>query len=234
MIFYASLCKTMEKGRVIGIDIEIRDSTRKALKSHPLAPLISLVEGNSTAESVVNRVKSLITKGETVMVILDSNHTKKHVLAELEAYQDLISPGSYIIAADGNMKDLYDVPRGKPQWREDHPAAATREFAEKHPEFELQTPAWEFKISSLRENVSYWPSGWLRRRGLLSRGKVMVKEWFGRQKLPEEKKMTEWKESRNDKPSPRGEWKEFVKQFIPPILLPVYRKVRRLLGRSSH
>jgi cephalosporin hydroxylase len=98
------------------------------------------------------------------MVILDSNHTRQHVLSELEAYHDLITSGSYIVATDGSMKFLYDVPRGTPTWIDDHPAAAARKFAEAHPEFVLEQPAWPFNESGLTENITHWPEAWLKRR----------------------------------------------------------------------
>jgi cephalosporin hydroxylase len=113
---------------------------------------------------MVDRVKALVRSGETVLVVLDSSHTKDHVLAELRAYSLLVSPGSYIIAADGIMRDLSDVPRGKPEWARDNPAAAVAEFARKHSEFVLEDPAWPFNESELTENVTYWPKGWLRRK----------------------------------------------------------------------
>ena len=164
LVFYASLCKAMGKGRVIGVDIEIRPHNRQAIETHQLAPLITLMEGSSTAPDVVDRVKSCVKPQEVVMVILDSNHSKQHVLDELEAYYDLVTPGSYIIATDGIMKALHDVPRGKPEWLWDNPSDAAAEFAQRHPEFILEQPAWPFNESELRENVTYWPGAWLRRR----------------------------------------------------------------------
>ena len=98
---------------MIGIDIEIRPHNRQAIEAPPLSPLITLVEGDSVAPETVRKVHSLVKPGEVVMVFLDSCHTKQHVLAELEAYHDLVTPGSYIVATDGIMKDLYDVPHGK-------------------------------------------------------------------------------------------------------------------------
>lgn len=164
LVFYASLCKAMGKGRVIGIDIEIRPQNRKAIETHELSPLITLVEGSSIASGVIERVKSFVKPKEAVMVVLDSDHSKRHVLAELEAYHDLINPKSYIIVADGIMKDLHDVPRGKPEWTWNNPAAAAAEFVQKHPEFVLEEPIWPFNESELRRNVTYCFGGWLRRK----------------------------------------------------------------------
>lgn len=165
LVYYASLCKAMERGRVVGIDIEIRPHNRASIEAHELFPLITLVEGSSTDPGIVRRVGSLVKPGEVVLVILDSNHTKQHVADELEAYAGLVTPGSYIVATDGVMREVYDVPRGTASWEWDHPAAAAAEFAAAHPEFELVQPEWPFNESDLRRNITHWPDAWLRRRG---------------------------------------------------------------------
>lgn len=164
LIFYSSLCKAMEKGRVIGIDIEIRPHNRAAIEAHPLSDRITLIEGSSTAPEVVAQVKSLVKPGETVLVILDSNHTYAHVADELEAYADLVTPGSYIVATDGIMYDLADVPRATAAWATDNPTWAARDFAAKHPEFVIRQPAWPFNESELSQNITHWPEAWLKRR----------------------------------------------------------------------
>lgn len=164
LIFSASLCKLMGKGRVIGIDIEIRPHNRKAIEAHELFSYITLIEGSSTEAAIVNKAKALIKPGETVLVILDSCHTKQHVLDELDAYYDLVTPGSYIVATDGSMKDLHDVPRGNPAWKSDHPTAAAIEFAQRHAEFTIEQPSWPFNESELTENITHWPGAWLRRK----------------------------------------------------------------------
>ncbi|AFY80280.1 cephalosporin hydroxylase family protein [Oscillatoria acuminata] len=164
LIYYASLCKAIDKGRVIGIDIEIRPHNRKAIEAHELFPYITLVEGNSIEPELVHQVKSTVKPGETVMVILDSCHTKAHVLAELEAYADLVTPGSYLVATDGIMKEVSDVPRGQAEWHCDNPTAAAAEFVQQHPEFILKQPEWPFNESELTENVTHWPEAWLQRK----------------------------------------------------------------------
>lgn len=163
LVYYAGLCKILGKGRVIGIDIDIHTLSRKAIEEHELSSYITLIEGDSASPGVVGEVKSLVKSSETVMVMLDSNHTRAHVLAELNAYHDLVSQGSYIVATDGIMKDLYDVPRGQPEWAVDNPAAAAVQFANSHPEFVLEQPEWMFNESELETNLTYWPKAWLRR-----------------------------------------------------------------------
>lgn len=163
LVFYASLCKAIGNGRVIGIDVEIRPHNRRAIEEHPLAGLIQLVEGSSTDPRIVRQVKSLVRPREKVLVLLDSNHTKQHVADELDAYAEFVTPASYIVATDGIMRDLHDVPRGKPGWRADNPCAAVAQFLSKRSDFVLERPAWPFNESDLASPVTHWPDAWLRR-----------------------------------------------------------------------
>lgn len=163
LILYASLCLAIGKGRVIGVDIEIRPHNRAAIESHELARFITLIEGDAAAAETIARVQSEVRSAERVLVLLDSNHSKAHVRRELEAYGPLVTPGSYIVATDGLMRDLHDVPRGKPEWAHDHPAAAAADFAAAHPEFVLEQPPPPFSESALTEPVTHWPGAWLRR-----------------------------------------------------------------------
>lgn len=164
LALYATLCKAMDKGRVIGVDVEIRPHNRRAIESHPLASLITLIEGDSVAPDTIEGVRAQIHPGDTVLVVLDSCHTKEHVLSELEAYHDMVTPGSYIVATDGVMRDLHDVPGGQSDWMQNNPVAAAEEFAARHPEFSIEPPEWVFNESSLTQNVTQWPQAWLRRR----------------------------------------------------------------------
>lgn len=163
LIFYASLFKAMGKGRVVGVDIEIRPHNRKAIEAHELSPLITLVEGSSVASDTVKKVNALVKPGETVLVILDSNHTKRHVAAELDAYAPLVSAGSYIVATDGVMSLVADAPGGHPEWVQDNPTVAAAEFAQAHPEFALEEPPFPFNEGQITERVTHWPGAYLRR-----------------------------------------------------------------------
>jgi cephalosporin hydroxylase len=163
LIFYANLCKIFGKGRVIGVDIDIRPHNRVAIEKHTLSEYITLIEGSSVDKNIVDQVKKSIRHNESVMVFLDSNHSKQHVLEELEAYSGLVTTGSYIVATDGIMKDLYDVPRGNEGWQWDNPSDAAIEFLREHKEFALEQPLWHFNESSLSENITHWPNSWLKR-----------------------------------------------------------------------
>lgn len=163
LIFYASLCKAMGKGRVIGVDIEIRPHNRKAIEAHDLAPYITLIEGSSVAPEVVRRVYDLVKPGEKVLVCLDSNHSRDHVLAELEAYSGLVTPGSYMVAMDGIMEDLAGSPRSKPDWSWNNPRRAALAFAQHHPDFAIEEPSFVFNEGAVKERITYWPSAFLKK-----------------------------------------------------------------------
>jgi cephalosporin hydroxylase len=165
LIFYASLFKAMGKGRVIGVDIEIRPHNRKAIEAHELFEYITLIEGSSVDENIVECVKSLIKPEEKVFVMLDSNHSKQHVLAELNAYSELVSIGSYIVAADGIMESLVDAPRSNEDWSWNNPKAAVEEFIKTHDNFIIEEPEFLFNEGLITERVTYWPSAFLRRIG---------------------------------------------------------------------
>jgi cephalosporin hydroxylase len=166
LLFHAAMCELLGKGRVVGVDLHLAAADRDAIRQHALAPRITLIEGNSTSAAMVGLVGELILPGEVVLVILDSSHTKDHVREELESYSRLVTSGSYIVVADGLMRDLADVPGGKHEWATDNPLNAVEEFVLDHPEFEQAQPAWPFHEGPLTENVSHWPGGWLRRRSL--------------------------------------------------------------------
>lgn len=163
LVFYASLCKAMGKGRIIGIDIDIRSHNRKALEEHFLFEYIDLIEGGSTDEQSIAVVESLLKPKETILVILDSNHSYEHVTRELEIYSQYVSIGSYIVATDGVMRDLEHVPRGVEGWATDNPSNAAIDYVVKHQNFEICQPPWPFNESTLSKNVTHWPNAWLKR-----------------------------------------------------------------------
>lgn len=104
-----------------------------------------------------------------MLVVLDSDHSYKHVMDELNAYAPMVTEGSWIVATDGLMRDLTDVPRGAAGWDKDNPADAARDFAARNPEFVLGEPAWPFSESTLTGNITHWPDAWLQRVAASSR-----------------------------------------------------------------
>jgi hypothetical protein len=61
------------------------------------------------------------------------------------------------------MQDLHDVPRGKPEWKEDNPAAAAQEFVATHPDFIITSPPLAYNESNLGDVITHWPSAWIKR-----------------------------------------------------------------------
>jgi cephalosporin hydroxylase len=163
LIFYATLCKAMDKGRVIGIDVEIRAPQRKAIQSHQLFPFITLVDGDSVDPATVERVKASVQPAEIVLVLLDSSHTKEHVLAELNAYAPLVSRGSYIVAMDGIMEYLVGAPRTQSDWASNNPKQAAQDWVEAHPDFRIEEPPLLFNEGNNCQRVTYWPRAFIKR-----------------------------------------------------------------------
>ncbi|MDH4173810.1 MAG: cephalosporin hydroxylase family protein [Betaproteobacteria bacterium] len=156
-VLYASILELLGKGQVIGVDVEVRSYNRAAILAHPLAHRIRIVEASSIEQRTREAIGRAVSGAAQVMVILDSNHSRGHVAAELELYHSLVTPGSYLVAMDGAQAHVWDTPRGKAEWREDNPLPAMAAFLASHPEFETD-PYWT------RAHVTSSPGGYLRRR----------------------------------------------------------------------
>ncbi len=163
LVLYASLLKALGKGRVIGVDIEIRPHNREAIEAHVLAPGITLIEGDAIAPGTVEKVRALVRPDEKVMLILDSHHARAHVLAELRAYAPMVTPGSYALVADGIMEDLVGASRTRPEWVTDNPRAAAADFVKENDAFVIVDPPFPFNEGTVRRRITYWKGGILRR-----------------------------------------------------------------------
>jgi cephalosporin hydroxylase len=163
LIFYASLFKAMERGRVIGVDIEIRPHNRQAIESHFLSSYISLIEGSSTAQETIQEVSKLVQPGERALVILDSNHTYSHVLEELRLYSKFVPVGSYIVATDGIMEYVVGAPRSNADWGTNNPKKAAEDFVKENDNFIIDEPTFPFNEGLITERVTYWPSAYIKR-----------------------------------------------------------------------
>jgi cephalosporin hydroxylase len=138
--------------RVLGIDIDIRAHNRAQIESHPMASRIDLLQGSSIAPEVVAKAAAFAT-GKRTLVVLDSNHTHEHVLAELRAYAPLVGKGSYLVVMDTTGDE---VPAGfyqdRPWGPGNSPKSAARTFLEECDRFEVDR-AMDHKllISASRE-----------------------------------------------------------------------------------
>lgn len=126
------------KRRVVGVDIDIRQHNRVAIEAHPLANRIDMIQGSAIAPEVIEQVRRHAEGQQVVLVCLDSNHTHDHVLAELEAYAPLVTPGSYCVAFDTVIEDM---PAGsfpdRPWDVGNNPKTAVHDYVARHPEFEI-------------------------------------------------------------------------------------------------
>jgi cephalosporin hydroxylase len=146
--------------QVLGIDIDIRAHNRAAIESHPMARRISTIEGSSVAPEVVSAVKAKAAGKSSVLVLLDSNHTHDHVLAELEAYAELTTIGSYCIVYDTVIEDMPDNAFSDRNWgRGNNAKTAAWDFLGRHPEFEID------KSIQHKLLITVAPDGYLKRIG---------------------------------------------------------------------
>lgn len=146
------------KRRVVGIDIDIRAHNLAAIEAHPMSHLITMIEGSAIAPSVVAQVHDLAKKYETVLVILDSNHTHDHVLAELEAYAPLVSVNSYCVVFDTIIEDVRaDYFANRPWGPGNNPKTAVWKYLKDHPEFEIN------KSIQHKLLITVAPDGYLKR-----------------------------------------------------------------------
>ncbi|MBB4576753.1 cephalosporin hydroxylase family protein [Rhizobium lentis] len=140
MIFMASLLKVIGKGKVIGVDIDIRAHNRDSIETHPLSPLITLIEGPSTTAETLAKVKAEIPAGASVMIVLDSDHSRDHVLDELRSYGPLVTEGQYVVVADTLLGrgDMSQTPtkRSKIWYPGDEPYAALNAYLKETDRFE--------------------------------------------------------------------------------------------------
>jgi cephalosporin hydroxylase len=136
------------EGRVITIDIE--DRTRFAAKHDIWKRKIQFLLGSSTDPKIVSQVTKQV-KGKKVLVILDSLHTKDHVLDELHAYGPLVNKGSYVIVQDG-MVNGHPI---RPDW-----GPGPYEAVEA---FDLEANGFVIDKSKERLILTYNPNGFLKK-----------------------------------------------------------------------
>lgn len=164
LIFSASMlelnasCGGPAQAEVLGIDIEIRPHNREALEAHPLFKRISMIEGSSISADVVLAASTKASKHNRVMVFLDSNHTHRHVLAELQAYAPLVSVGSYCVVFDTAIEEQpIELFSDRPWGPGNSPKTAVHEFLESNESFEID------RSISDKLSITVAPDGYLRR-----------------------------------------------------------------------
>jgi cephalosporin hydroxylase len=149
LLYFASILDLMGAppgAIVVGVDLLLTDKA-KTLSN----PRIRLFQGNSVDPELVNQVRNCLPQGGG-LVILDSNHSKQHVIAELNTYKDLVSIGSYIVAED-------TIINGHPVYHfyGPGPYEAVCDFLMENPNFIRDDGLWK------RNKFSFHQGGWLKR-----------------------------------------------------------------------
>jgi cephalosporin hydroxylase len=158
LIFYASMLELLAgKGRVLGIDIDIRSHNRVEIEKHPMFKRITMIEGSSIDEAVVRQVYNVAKGAKPVLVVLDSSHSHAHVLRELEIYSPLVTKGSYLVALDTIIEDMpEDFFPDRPWGKGNNPKTAVHEFLRTNDRFVVD------KDMQNKLLISVAPDGYLR------------------------------------------------------------------------
>ncbi len=146
-LFLANMCDLIGKGTVVTVDIRLPAAP-------PAHPRLEYLTGSSVDPAIVSRVKGMASGAKAVLVVLDSDHSKAHVLAEMGAYAPLVTAGSYLIVEDGNVN-------GHPVFAAHGPGPfeAVEEFLPRNRAFERDSRL-EGKLL-----MTFNPGGFLRRIG---------------------------------------------------------------------
>lgn len=144
-LFFASLCDLLGEGEIVTIDIE-------EYADRSVHDRITYLSGSSTDPAIVETVRDRVKGRSPVLVLLDSNHERDHVLAELRLYGPLVTPGSYLVVEDSNVNGNPVLPDFGPG-----PAEAIEAFLAESDDFEVDESREKYFLT-------FNPSGYLRKR----------------------------------------------------------------------
>jgi cephalosporin hydroxylase len=144
-LFFANLFDLVGRGRVVTVDTETQPN-------RPEHERVKYLSGSSTEDQVVDEIRALAAEASSVLVVLDSDHSRDHVLAELRAYSDLVTVGNYLIVEDTNVNGHPVAPEFGPG-----PTEAIEQFLAEDERFSVDR-------SKEKLLLSFNPGGYLRRR----------------------------------------------------------------------
>jgi len=145
-LFLAHMMDLIGNGEIVTIDVSA------GVHPRPQHPRITYIQGSSSDPEIVAGVAERAASAETVMALLDSDHSKTHVLDEMRAYGPLITRGSYMVVEDTNINGHPTQPTFGPG-----PFEAVEEYLEENSDFEIDRAREKFL-------VTFNPSGYLRRK----------------------------------------------------------------------
>lgn len=143
VVFWASIQKLCGiTGKVLGVDIEIRQHAKNAIFDSNFKDEIHLIEGSSVEDQVVNQVKNYVSQHKKIMVVLDSNHTHEHVLSELEIYSKFVTKDCFMLVLDTVIDDL-NIDPDRSWGPGSSPKSAVKEFMSKNSEEFIHEQSYE-------------------------------------------------------------------------------------------
>ena len=138
LIHSASILEIIGKGKVIGIDIDIRKHNRIEIERHKLYKRIIMIKGSSIDKRTTKKVFKIVEKEKKVLVVLDSNHTHNHVLKELKLYSPLVKKNSYLVVFDTIIEDMPDYLFEDKAWgKGNNPKTAVWKFLKNNKRFKI-------------------------------------------------------------------------------------------------
>jgi cephalosporin hydroxylase len=144
-LYLASVCDLLGRGEIVTVDIH-------PVEGRPEHDRITYLTGSSTTDQVVREIERFVADRERVLVILDSDHSRDHVLDELRIYSRFVSPGSYLVVEDTNVNGHPVMPEHGPG-----PMEALEQFLDETDEFEIDPAREKFFLT-------FNPRGFLRKR----------------------------------------------------------------------
>lgn len=138
LILSASILEIIGKGKVVGVDIDIRKHNKEEIEKHVLKKRIKMINGSSIDKNIVKEIHKIVKNKKKIMVILDSNHTHEHVLKELELYSPLVTKNSYLVVFDTIIEDMPENSFSDRPWgKGNNPKTAVWEFLKNNNRFEI-------------------------------------------------------------------------------------------------
>jgi cephalosporin hydroxylase len=159
LVFYAAMLELLGgAGQVVGIDRDIRSHNRVAIENHPMFKRITLLEGSSVTDHIVQQVHTIVQHKAAVLVVLDSLHTHEHVLREMNLYAPFVTPGSYLVVLDTVIEDMPPELLSERPWEPGNsPKTAVHAFLQNNPRFAIDHSIQQKLL------ITVAPDGYLKR-----------------------------------------------------------------------
>jgi len=148
LFFADTLERINDQGSVITVDIDPKIERASAFAT--FRNRVQVIKGDSVSPEVIGEIAQRVGSG-TVLVTLDSLHTKEHVLKEMNLYSKFVTPGSYPIVQDTNINGHPVYPAFGPG-----PMEAVEEFLKNNREFEIDRSREKYMLTA-------YPSGFLKK-----------------------------------------------------------------------